>query len=84
MLGVFLKYAGLAVPFIYAAATYGIFRFLDKKASGQAKKAISTWIGSANIDKQQSAAVALEIFDRIYTTRYGVGAQSRDLCFSRR
>jgi hypothetical protein len=37
-----LKLLGFTAPFAYAAAVYGVFHFLDKKASGQAKKAIAT------------------------------------------
>jgi hypothetical protein len=39
-----LKLLGFSTPFVYAAAVYGFFHYLDKKASGQAKKAISAWL----------------------------------------
>ena len=36
-----LKLLGFSTPFIYGSATYSVFHYLDGKASGQAKKAIS-------------------------------------------
>jgi hypothetical protein len=35
-----LELLGLTTPLVYAAATYGLFRWLDKKASGPAKRAL--------------------------------------------
>lgn len=57
---------GLSTPFLYALATYGLFRFLDRKASGAAKSAINDWCdakGRKNVDLGSSI---LELFDRIY------------------
>ncbi len=78
-----LRILGLTTPFVYGAATYGIFHYLDKRASGQAKQAISAWISSTYIDKHQSSLVAVEIFDRIYTVPlWGWRAISRSILFT--
>ena len=37
-----LKLLGLTTPFIYAAASYRFFHWLDQKASGPAKEAFSS------------------------------------------
>jgi hypothetical protein len=62
-----LKARGVATPFIYAAAIYGFFVWLDKKASGQAKKAISSWLVPSEYDRAAVQAAILEMFDRVYT-----------------
>src|SRR5882757_2012216 len=62
-----LKLLGFATPFVYAAATYGFFHWLDKKASGQAKTVTSSWINSSYFDKKQTSELLVEVFDRIYT-----------------
>ncbi len=62
-----LKALGVATPVIYAAATYGFFHWLDKKASGPAKKAISGWLDPKEYDRAAVAAAIVEIFDRVYT-----------------
>ena len=61
-----LELLGLSTPFIYAAATYAFFRWLDKKASGPATKALTAWLRSVKYDKQQAGSVLLEAFDRLY------------------
>jgi hypothetical protein len=74
---------GFSTPFVYAAATYLLFHFVDNRASTQAKEAISAWINSTQISKQKSSAVAVEIFDRIYTTPlWGWRAITRSLLFT--
>jgi hypothetical protein len=62
-----LKLLGFASPFVYAAATYGVFHWLDKKASGPAKKALTARLQSQPPDKETLANYALEVFDRIYS-----------------
>src|SRR5258708_4525759 len=62
-----LKLFGFATPFIYAAATYGFFRWLDKKASGPAKKALSGWLVPKQYDRAALRGAVLELFDRVYT-----------------
>jgi hypothetical protein len=63
-----LKVLGFTTPFIYAGATYGFFHWLDKKASGPAKRAISGWLEPKDDDKAAVQAAVLELFDRVYTT----------------
>jgi hypothetical protein len=63
-----LKLMGLTTPFVYAAAAYGFFHYLDKKASGPAKKAISGWLQPKEYDKTAVANAMVELFDRLYTT----------------
>jgi len=36
-----LEHLGYATPFIYAAAAYGLFAWLDKEASDDAKAALA-------------------------------------------
>jgi hypothetical protein len=62
-----LKVLGFSTPFVYAAAAYGLFHWLDKKASGQAKRAISGWFKYPNYDQLAVAGAIVEVFDRIYT-----------------
>ena len=52
------KAPGLHKPLVYAAATCGFFLWLDKKASGPAKKAIS--LQPKEYDRAAIAAAILE------------------------
>jgi hypothetical protein len=63
-----LKLLGFGTPFIYASATYGFFHYLDRKASGKAKQAISAWFKPLEYDKAAVATVLVELFDGLYTT----------------
>jgi hypothetical protein len=60
------KLLGFATPLIYAAAVYGAFHWLDKKASGHAKKAMTSWIQQPK--QAIDPMVVIDLFDRIYTT----------------
>jgi hypothetical protein len=62
-----LKQMGFTTPFIYAAGVYGFFHYLEKKASEQAKTAISGWLQPRGYDKAAVADAMVEIFDRLYT-----------------
>lgn len=64
-----LELLGISSPFIYAAMTYWAFLYLEKKASPQAKRAISDWLKKPLLpyDKMAVAAAILEVFDRIFT-----------------
>jgi hypothetical protein len=62
-----LELLGFATPLLYAGATYGFFHWLDKKASGPAKRAISEWLEPREYDRADVQAAVLEIFDRVYT-----------------
>jgi hypothetical protein len=62
-----MKLVGFTTPLIYAAAAYWFFLWLDKKASGPAKKAISGWLVPKEYDRAAIAAAILELFDWVYT-----------------
>jgi hypothetical protein len=62
-----LKLLGLMTPFVYAAATYGLFHFLDNKASGPAKRALTERLQSIP-PTSTVANFTVEVFDRVYTT----------------
>jgi hypothetical protein len=64
-----LKLLGFTTPFVYAAATYGVFRYLDRRASGAAKAAVSGWLQSAPTNTDDLGNALLEMFNRIYTSR---------------
>jgi hypothetical protein len=61
-----LKLLNLSAPLLYALTTYGLFHFLDRKASGAAKAAISNWFKTTGRSKADVSYVILELFDRIY------------------
>jgi hypothetical protein len=61
-----LKLLGFTTPFVYAAATYGLFHYLDKKASGPAKQAIVSWLKPRPLNHAQLSATMLELFDKLY------------------
>jgi hypothetical protein len=62
------RHWGFAVPLMYAIATYGVFHFLDRKASGPAKLALKRRIESGAPQKIEVTSFAIEAFDRIYGT----------------
>jgi hypothetical protein len=62
-----LKLLGFSAPFVYAAAVYGFFHYLDQNASESAKKAISDWLQPREYHKTAVADALIEIFDRLYT-----------------
>jgi hypothetical protein len=66
-LGEVLKLLGFSAPFVYAAAAYGFFHYLDQNASESAKKAISDWLQPREYHKTAIADALIEIFDRLYT-----------------
>lgn len=47
-------------------AAYGLFHFLDEKASDEAKAAITGWLRPETYKKEAVATAITEIFDRIY------------------
>jgi len=57
---------GLALPYAYAIGTYMLFLYLDKKASGAAKTALSSWLKDEPYNKFDLRAGILDVFDRIY------------------
>jgi hypothetical protein len=56
----------LLMPIAYAALTYGFFHWLDKKASGSAKKALAEWMKPKEFDRMAISSMLVEVFDRIY------------------
>src|SRR5271169_4566309 len=62
-----LEHFGYATPFIYAAAAYGLFYWLDENASEEAKKALASTMKLKSVDSEQVAAAIVEVFDGIYT-----------------
>jgi hypothetical protein len=80
-----LDLLGLGAPFVYAAMTYSLFLYAEKKASAQAKRAISEWLNKPLLpyDKAAVAAAMLEVFDRIFTRPlWGWRAMLRSALFS--
>jgi hypothetical protein len=62
-----LKVAGLITPALYAVGVYRFFRYLDKRASKQAKDAIAGWLRRLKYNEAAVAAATVEVFDRLYT-----------------
>jgi hypothetical protein len=61
-----LEHLGYATPFIYAAAAYGLFAWLDKEASDDAKAALAGTMNLMDYDKKRIASALVEVFDRLY------------------
>ena len=59
---------GLGVPFYLAAATYGVFIWLDTNASDEATQVISSWLHGHSHDKPDLGNLIISAFDRIYTS----------------
>jgi hypothetical protein len=57
---------GLSTPVVFAGATYSLFHWIDKNASGEAKAAITGWFKPLKYDRTALASALLELFDRIY------------------
>lgn len=55
-------------PFLIASATYGFFAFLDRKASGAAKRAISNWIQGRGYEDIDVGNAIIGSFDNLYTS----------------
>lgn len=62
-----LNLLGLGTPLVCAAAVYGIFHFLDKRASTAAKNTLASLFKPVPYDPKVIAAAILEAFDRLYT-----------------
>jgi hypothetical protein len=62
-----LQVAGLTTPAIYALAVVQLFRWLDSKASDEAKTAISNWLQSKDYNTNAVGSATIEMFDRVYT-----------------
>jgi hypothetical protein len=62
-----LEHLGFASPFVYAAAAYGLFVWLDNEASNEAKAALAGTMKLKDYDHKQIASAVVEVFDRLYT-----------------
>lgn len=62
-----LETVGLGIPFYFAAATYGVFHWLDNNASDEAMRAISQWLKGRPYRKIDVGNAIINAFDRIYT-----------------
>ena len=62
------KLLGFSTPFIYAAATYALFHWLDANASDEGKAAISRLLDLKDYDSKQVSAAFVEVFDRLYSS----------------
>jgi hypothetical protein len=67
-IGRLLNTIGLFSPVIYAAATYGLFSWLDENASDEAKAALIRVMRVRVADGRNFASVLLELFDGLYTS----------------
>jgi hypothetical protein len=78
-----LKVLGFSKPLVYAGAAFGLFDFLDKKASKEAKAAIFEWFQRIRYDKVAVSNALVEVFDRLYTKPLlGWRAFSRSILFT--
>jgi hypothetical protein len=66
-MGELFKLIGFGTPFIYGGATYGLFYWLDKKSSDDAKSAISRLLEWEDYDPKRVSAAFVEIFDWLYS-----------------
>jgi hypothetical protein len=66
-IGKLLDHLGYAAPLLYAAAAYGLFRWLDENLSTAAKAALASTMKLRSYGKEQVASALVEVFDRIYT-----------------
>jgi hypothetical protein len=62
------QYIGLRAPFAAALLVYCLFKFLDRKASGAAKEAITAWIKGERYKQIDLKAAVVEGFDNLYGT----------------
>jgi hypothetical protein len=61
------EHFGYAAPFGYAVLAYGLFFWLDKEASDDAKAALARTMTFKDYKNEQVASALVEVFDRIYT-----------------
>jgi hypothetical protein len=64
----FFQALGLGTPFIFAAATYGFFLWLDRNASAPASKAISSWLKGQSYSGIDVKGAVISAFDRLYSS----------------
>jgi hypothetical protein len=66
--GKLLEHLGYTAPFIYAAAAYGFFSWIDENASDNAKAALASATKLRTLPNEEVAKALVEVFDRIYTS----------------
>jgi hypothetical protein len=66
-LSTLLQALGLVTPGVYAVAVSQGFRWIDTKASNEAKTALSNWLRSTGYDAAAVGSATIEMFDRVYT-----------------
>jgi len=67
-IGKLLEHLGYAAPFLYAAAAYGFFYWLDENLSDAAKAKLASTMKLKEYRKEQVASALVEVFERIYTS----------------
>jgi hypothetical protein len=78
-----LEQLGYTTPFIYSAAAYWLFRWLDENASDEAKAALASTMKLSKYRDEQVAAALVEVFDRLYTyPLMSLRAFLRSTCFT--
>ncbi|WP_439397241.1 hypothetical protein ACRQ5Q_09105 [Bradyrhizobium sp. PMVTL-01] len=83
LLETLFEHIGYAAPFMYAAAAFYFFRWLDENASDEAKTALARTMRFKDYKNEQIASVLVEVFDRIYSyPLWRWGALSRSLLFT--
>jgi hypothetical protein len=83
MLKAALQYIGVAQPFLLAAAVFGLFNYLERIASPQARRALSAWLKGEPYNQGNVAKLMVETFDGIYTSPlYGWRAMIRSAFIS--
>jgi hypothetical protein len=63
-----LQTLGFGTPFIFAAATYSFFHWLDKNASPQASQAISRWLKGEPYRRIDVKLGIISAFDNLYSS----------------
>jgi hypothetical protein len=61
-----LELLDLSTPFIYAAAIYSVFHYLEERASVPAKKALIKWIQAPIFSKEDISFAIVQMFERLY------------------
>jgi hypothetical protein len=63
-----LEIIGLGTPFIFGAATFWVFHWLDRNASAKATRSISAWLKSRPLEKFDAGDATISLFDRVYSS----------------
>jgi hypothetical protein len=66
------QFTHIGAPAALAGATYALFHFLDKTASGVAKETITGWIRGDRYNRFDLQSAMLLVFDKLYCLPFGV------------